>query len=342
MTLTLGDYIGFDESVLHEFKEFTLKIDPISFFDLDDIKEIITTGKLPDNFNDIIIHNLIHYFKFYLPKYISAFGNTKCEESNGNLYVGVNDYGEITGIPFIGTLEKDLITDIKDAIKIFLHTHDLDDLMSQVNFEIIKLKCNTLYLDDQIDEFIALHMKKYKTAKDAYQKFLKDQRNWIDQIEHLTVRMSTFITNPIYRKEVAQFIRSKTSDPNYIKIAEQLEGDHEFTVLTGAQITEQKNDMNNVYHWVTNFKDVRLDYVRSVRPSRIGLSLVNPDEIYPHLFQMLSCLRKRLIENNNINYYLIKITMPTNYKDHIQFTNIGNRRIYSKIRDIIDGNPCCV
>ena len=321
MTLILGDYIGFDESVLHEFKEFTLKIDPISFFDIDDIKEIITTGKLLDNFNDIVIHNLIHYFKFYLPKYISAFGNTKCDESNGNLYVGVNDYGEITGIPFIGNLDKDLITDIKDAIKIFLHTYDLDD---------------------QIDEYIAHHMKKYKTAKDAYQKFLKDQRNWIDQIEHFTVRMSTFITNPIYRKEVAQFIRSKTSDPNYIKIAEQLDGDHEFTVLTGSQITEQKNDMNNVYYWVTNFKDISLDYVRSIRPSRIGLTLVNPDDIYPHLFQMLSNLRKRFIENNDINYYLIKITMPTNYKDHIQFTNIGNRRIYSKVRDIVDGNPCCV
>ena len=61
----LGDYIGFDESKLVEFKEFILKIDPISFTEIEDIKKMIVTGKVINNFNDIIMHNIIHYFKFY-------------------------------------------------------------------------------------------------------------------------------------------------------------------------------------------------------------------------------------------------------------------------------------
>ena len=120
MTMILGDYIGFDESKLIEFKEFILKIDPTSFFENEDIKNMVCTGKVLPNFNDIIMHNLIHYFKFYLPKYISAFGNMRDSSESGNIYIGINDFGEITGIPFIGNLEMDFINDIKETLKIFI------------------------------------------------------------------------------------------------------------------------------------------------------------------------------------------------------------------------------
>ena len=51
MTMILGDYIGFDESKLIEFKEFILKIDPTSFFENEDIKNMVCTGKVLPNFN---------------------------------------------------------------------------------------------------------------------------------------------------------------------------------------------------------------------------------------------------------------------------------------------------
>jgi hypothetical protein len=72
--MILGDYIGFDESKLIEFKEFILKIDPISFCTAEEINDLIKTGRLVENFNDIIISNIDYYLKFYVPKYISAFG----------------------------------------------------------------------------------------------------------------------------------------------------------------------------------------------------------------------------------------------------------------------------
>ena len=61
MTHILGDNIGFGESKTNEFKEFSLKIDPISFCTSEEIIQLIKTGKIVENFNDIIMSNIIHY-----------------------------------------------------------------------------------------------------------------------------------------------------------------------------------------------------------------------------------------------------------------------------------------
>ena len=54
----LGDYIGFEESLEHEFKEFTLKSDLDSYLEPHEIEMIARTGLLPDIFNDVIEENM--------------------------------------------------------------------------------------------------------------------------------------------------------------------------------------------------------------------------------------------------------------------------------------------
>ena len=71
MNLVLGDYIGFDESLEHEFKEFMFKISPDLYFPTEDIKSFVKTGVLKEKeFNSFVIENLKQYFYFYIPKYI--------------------------------------------------------------------------------------------------------------------------------------------------------------------------------------------------------------------------------------------------------------------------------
>ena len=342
MKYILGDYIGFDESKLIEFKEFILKIDPLSFTEIDDIKEMITSGKVVDNFNDIIINNLNHYFKFYLPKYISAFGNLKTDTEFGNIYIGVNDFGEITGIPFTGEFDLEIINGIKDIIKIFLDTKNIDTIFSKIQFEVIKVSNNTDMLNDPIESILKEHNNKYRDAKNAYIDYIHLHREWISKIDHFTIKLSTYLTEPSYRHEVAEYIRSKTDNKEYLKIADQLDSTYQFEFLTGIEVSEQKNDKLNVYHWVTNFKDEYIDNIKLQRPIRMGNIQINCDEVYEHQFQYLTNLRKRFIENNNINYYIIKISIPTNSNEIIGFTNIGSSKVIYKTRHVIDGIPCCI
>jgi hypothetical protein len=59
---------------------------------------------------------------------------------------------------------------------------------------------------------------------------------------------------------------------------------------------------------------------------------------------MLTNLRLRFVEKNtNLNYYVIKINLPTNNKHHISYSNLGvQQKWYSKVRDVVNGNPCCI
>lgn len=351
MALYLGSHIGFEESLYNEFKEMTLKLDAMTFYDADEIKSIIGTGKIDETFNDLIIHNINHYFKFYLPKYISAFGNlrddsddeddTRCAE--GNLYIGINDMGEITGIPFNGELDENIINELKDSIKIFLHTKETDELFSKIKIEIIKLKINEDYLDDPIAEIIEESIEKYKFAKKLYLNFIKEQIKWIESMDYYNVRMSMYITDPIYRKKIAIFIREKTQDPQYLLIADQLETNHKFKILTGYEIGEQKTDMNNVYHWITEYKDISIDIIKLNKPKRPSMSS-RVEEVYQNQLQLLTNLRLRFIKaNQNINYYILKISLPTNYKHNISYSSLKvGATLYSKVRMLVDGIPCCL
>ncbi len=344
MSHILGDYIGFFESKFVEFKEFILKIDPLAYSDIEDIRKMVLTGNVTDNFNIMIINNIEHYLKFYLPKYISAFGNTSDSSSSGELFIGINDVGEITGIPFVGELDIEYIKELLQSTKIFLDCSSIDDLFDNIKIDIIKLKHESTFLVDMVDTHIDDHMTKYNHYRDTFMQFIREQRKWVSMMEHFTVKMSTFIQDPVYRKEVAEYIRSKTSEPEYLAIAEKLEGTHEFTVLSGPEIAEHKNDMTNVYHWVTNYKDSSIDYIKSIRPLRPGISSITKDDVFDHQFRILTNLRKRFIDNTEgLNYYVIKITLPTNYKNPIKFTNLGaaSKWIF-KVRDVIGGNPCCM
>jgi len=352
MALYLGSHIGFEESLYNEFKEMSLKLDAMSFYDLEDIKSIIITGKIDETFNDLIIHNINHYFKFYLPKYISAFGNLQDDldddteagkNTEGNLYIGINDMGEITGIPFNGELDDNMINELKNSIKIFIHTKEMDELFSKIKVDIIKLKINEDYLDDPIAEIIEESIEKYKFAKKLYLNFIKEQIKWIESMDYYNVRMSIYITDPIYRKKIANFIREKTINPKYLLIADQLETNHKFKILTGYEIGEQKSDMNNVYHWITEYKDISIDIIKLQKPKRPYMNS-NVDEVYQNQLQLLTNLRLRIVKaNQNINYYILKISLPTNYKHNISYSSLKvGATLYSKVRMLVDGSPCCL
>jgi len=351
MNYILGDYVGFNESIYTEFKEFSLKFDPIKYLEIESIKEIIETGVLSEEFNDIILINIDHYFKYYLPKYISAFGNIKPDEDNdkeilpkyASFYIGINDFGEVTGIPFIGEMDQDHIREIFDSIKIFINTNNNNDLFSNIHIELIELEKNINYLDDPIDKFILQHTEKYNQSKKIYIEYIKNHLEWISLIEKYTIKMTFYLNDTEYRNKLAEYIRSKTTQKEYLFIADQLNGTHKFKILNGLEIIEQKNNPFNVYHWLTNYKDDTIECIKQIRPVRPHLSQKNFDEIYEYQFIKLTNLRKRFIQyNKDIKYYIIKINIPINYKENISYCNVGNKRWIIKIRDVINGRPCCI
>ena len=101
----LGEKLNEKESLQTEFKEFCLKNNVYNYYSHQDLEQIVISGKLFENFNTIIHDNIKHYFLCYIPRYASAFSN--CDDiKEGVLTIGINDYGEITGIPYIGEFDE--------------------------------------------------------------------------------------------------------------------------------------------------------------------------------------------------------------------------------------------
>ena len=120
----LGEVLNIRESLCDEFKEFCLKKCIYDYYTREEIDTIIETGILKSDFNTVIYDTLERYFLFYLPKYASGFSN--CTH-NGTLYIGVNDFGEVTGIPFIGSIDK-------TRVNIYIQ-HILNNYVRSVNIQ---------------------------------------------------------------------------------------------------------------------------------------------------------------------------------------------------------------
>ena len=103
----LGGYYG-EESLNTEFKQFCNQFPSLleEYFNEDELEEFLLNGRWTDKVNDLVNENIINYMAYIPQKYISCFGNSKIK---GNLIIGVDDSGEITGIPYNGNLDLDYI-----------------------------------------------------------------------------------------------------------------------------------------------------------------------------------------------------------------------------------------
>lgn len=341
--MELNSNIGFGESLENEFKEFIIKLDLEQYYEKSDIKNIITTGNLDLTFNQLILDNLEHYFKYYLPKYITNFGNSKL--NNGILYFGINDYGEITGIPFIGEINKDILYEFLSNIHYFIKNdeYNFDELIKKINIKLIKLNINEDILDDEkiLEKIIKSHYIKKQKHKKEYEEYLIKKHQWIKNITKYTISIITMGNNPFFREEIIKFIKKNNGENKYDDIIKFYESDKLIEILSADEITARKLNDNDIIYWVTTYKDSMVDYYKSIKPERV--CKIHFNNIYTNQMLYLTNLKEKFIKNNKkINYYIIKFELPTNIGDtYYRNLNLTNKWIMKR-RQYVNGNPGCL
>jgi len=342
----LGDNIGFRETLEIELKEFMLKLDPNMYFDEKEIYNIITTGNLSnyiDRFNSMILDNLNHYFKYYIPRYISIFGTSQIK--NAELYIGISDIGEITGIPFFGNLPKWYIESFLSSIKPFIliddHSISVDEIISQIEIELINVDKDISYLDDSIEAIIADFIEKKNKYEKEYFENLTLRRKWKEEMDYYTTKIGDYFTKREYRDGVAEFIKKDTEAEKYKHFIELLESDKEIEIDDFSNISIRKLNKNDIVHWITEFKDKMVDKIKDRKPNKIPYFNFSYN-IYSTQLSLLSNLRYKFCNNNkNLNYYLIKIKIPTKVSEHIYFKTNESDSWLQRTRAIINGSPGC-
>lgn len=328
-TLRLGDqHNPLEESLEVEFKEFCLN----EIKNEEDVNHCIKTGKIRNKlkFNQDVYNNIKYYFYKYIPKYISAFINANI---NGELIIGVNDYGEITGIPLIGTKQ-----DLEEYInKQNLHSNIFnlikyeDENLFNVTYEIKELKIDINYIDNTCDKLLSEYYKNLKLKELLIKKYKQDRLIWIKKMDEFTCKLPTLLTTK--KIEFKEFL--KINAPQYIDFIIK---EHEM-----RHISHLKINPSHYIYWLMKFKDLNLEKIKKQKPEMPDIPKIINDP--KNIYKKLTHLRYKLINsNNNLNYFVINIKI--NKKNNINsnsiiYYNLHKKKWIKNIRKLNHNGPKC-
>jgi hypothetical protein len=314
----LGAYLDCKESMYIEFKEFCLKEYIHNYLSTKQIKNMVHHGKLPKNFDYLVINNLERYIDIYLSKYASSFHNSKTKESSPmNFIIGVNDDSEITGIPFSGCIDA-----LCDHLKQYMNQH-IDFYMKDkccLQFDITTKECeiDPAYLDDS---FLAQQIEHHNRIMNHYhicnRKYTKKRKHWFNTIMRYKGKLQNAVCDPLFIEEFSEYLKSIHK---YEAFKQHL---HTNYTYDPDQVKYFKDDPEHFMYWVIQYKDMKANEWMAKKP--IPPSLQKLPNIEFCASTQLSMLRYRLIHGNQkLKYFTICITISKNnhcskklyFKDH--------------------------
>ena len=281
-----------------EYKEFCFKINLYNLYSKNDLNAFIRTGVILKNFNDLVIANIKKYIIVYVPRYVSAFHN--CNYTNSYVfYIGINDFSEITGIPFKGNLlmfdtffNQYIDTIVKDNVD--------NVCCMKVKSEIFK---NEIYPEILSDDYLQSILEKYNEQNEmyrtAYEKYTKEKKKWINKIYFFKGKLEDVINNETIKLEFIQFLEQK----NMLKMFPEIFKTH-YTIPSDT-VRFIKNNPNELVYWLILFKDKKVKELISIKP--IDPPIPKILNISYCILTQLSSMRKRLVDKNMF-YYTMKIT----------------------------------
>jgi hypothetical protein len=327
----LGQCLG-AEQVDFEYKEFCLKHLPYDYWTEEEIRNIFD-GEWDVKLNDIIRQNIDIYIELYASKYVASFANSKL---NGNLLIGCNDYGEITGIPYLMTNDGDfdiLKSNIKTKIQIELK-NKLSEQVS-VKVEVKRLKVNRKFLEDEMKPLLSVYDKRLIEHKALTRKFTRQKQQWMNQVLKYSAKLYVLLNTDV-RKELIQFIITRDGNPDVVK---KLKTAKYIPPPSGDEMKEVRDGMNydSLEYWLAKFKDDTLEKIMMAKPKRTKKQIPQSPSMLIH---RLSLLRYAMSKNPNVVFFTIKIMTPSLDSTKIVKYNDKNLGWISNLRMCDERGPC--
>jgi hypothetical protein len=354
----IGKFIGL-ETITNEYKEiyilkFNINGKKIS------LKNLLFNYNINNKFfNDLILKTIKSYIINYLPKYISAFNNSKL---NGKLYIGVNDYGFIEGIPFYGELKIDDIYQFLFKINKYIRMYNLsliDQQYELINYnminyiknmkvDIIKLEYND-NLNELKNEYISklnYIIEQNEKLKEMWIIYIKEHKKWVHDVYYYGSSIFNYIHDKYLRLCVNNYIiKNRINYHNSDEIFDKLNDiflnnkniEYDFT---HEEIQELKEDITSPIKWILEYKDYMALKLKKIRPKHPGKK---PNKyILKNFCNNISNIRYPLLKNN-FNYYMIIINIQHIPDKIVEYKKIKSDVWYNKERKLNKYNePCCI
>ena len=300
----LGSFLNQNEQLHVEYKEFCFKINIYKYYSKVELYLLINSGKFLPNFNDVILSNFKKYFDIYVPRYSCSFHNTYTKKKQ-IIYIGVNDFNEITGIPFEGDLVK-----YKDSFEKYsnelLTTHMSNKCC--LNIKILIEKCEIdedILSDDHISEQMSEYFEQKKEYDQKLQSYVKNKEKWIQEMYFYKGKLQSVVNHEHVRSDFIQYLKNNNV---YEKFPEITNGD---LVIESDEVKYHRNDEKKLIYWIILYKDSKVKQLIKRKPKEPNVpKTVNFDYC---VVTKLTHLRKRF-HSQNINFYIMKIMVEQKMK----------------------------
>lgn len=334
--MILGTYFG-PETLIEEFKEFCFRVDSEFSFNKDEIIKILVTGTFTKKLQSLVFDNLNSYIKYYLPRYMSSFANSNL---NGRLIFGINDDGDITGIPSIVELNKEIINKmIIRQLPNYINI-DISQLDRLIKVRVEKLIVKPDILDDKfVKDKLDLYFKLKKERKEKIDRYNKKREIWYSELDKY--RSLDCVLNKLdQRKEFIQYMKDKNDDKYSDIICRLSNLKNNIKIPDYITLQEMKKDDTCLFYWLMKFKDVCVNKVIKKKPPKLKFQSCIDLRI---IFNKLTDLSYLFYTNNTINYYLIIIDIiGTKIKEEVLFKLPYSMNWVSKRRLVINSIPMSV
>lgn len=318
------------------------------------------------NMNMYMMGMIKMYMNEYIKKYVSAFSHPKSGKSGGRLYIGVDDYGVVQGIPYKGKMDVKKVEEyVRESFyrytrlygKFSMKTYN--EYFKKMKVEVIKLKVSkkkmekilkeekTPYDDykEKTDRYMGM-MREYKRYKGVWEKMnrryarkLNDMLN-IEETKREIIEMiqeNSYEKKNYYRRSVY----SVCDCHDYYSMMTDMKTGKKYKQMTYEEINKIKDDMSNPFYWTIRWKDGKTGFMKELKP-QVPRMVYNVNYAQFMLSQVSRMNPVWMMRNKKMNLYVIRIRMSGNLDKASYLTyKVGNNYV-SSYRTIVDGEPCCI
>lgn len=318
----------FKETLSTELKEFFIPTRFLIDEEKENIRECILSGKYYGNkrVNESIKFTLDKYFL----KYLSGWNHSDIELKSGNLYFGIDDDGNICGIPFRGTISKKLIREhIRTLLrKTSLNHRNQENLLNKIFIDVIKVNPSK---EDTMKKYY-YQLDQEKKRIDQLIEYSEQYSIWIRRLRRYSTKMIRFLNQKDLREELISFVRENNIE-NPQEIIDYINQYEQWEKLPPGNIKELKHNPKQFYFWITTFKDVMVEKIKKERPIYPTIKVIN----YENFYRSAKLMGNLFSSNISINFFVIKINIP-NTKKRIRVRTHKGDIIFK--RKISKTGPC--
>jgi hypothetical protein len=336
--IVLGDFLSQNEDLHIEYKEFCFKLKLYRYYKINELYDIIQSGRFLYDFNQIILSNLYKYFDFYIPRYMCSFHNTQSESSEHVLMLGINDFNEVTGIPFDGDLTE-YTSYFQRYVNMLVATQVSSTCCVDILLEIEQCKIDKSILDEStIRSKLNKHETAYLNYNKEYSNYSSSKKKWIDKVFIYKSRLESFLNNPSMKEEFIQYLEEKGVKHRFEEVLRR-----EVIRITNDEIQAHRYDEYHYIYWLIIFKDERSTEILNQKP-------IPPKEC--KFFNLVVCLITKLSElrsifaTTGISYYICRIKFQKKKRFCPKLVKYNDDKIgkwrYMKRQYFSNNGPQCI